>query len=138
MSTAANKQLLQHIYAELSQGNSRPLVDSMADEVCWTVAGSTTWSGTYRGKQAVIEQLLTPLRRRFGQPYRATAQRIIAEGDEVVVEARGEVITKEGVPYNNSYCFIYRLAEGKVRELTEYCDTELVSSALGIRDQALA
>jgi len=134
MSAVENKQLLQAIFAELSKGNSRPLVESMADEVCWTVAGSTPWSGTYRGKPAVLKELLGPLSRRFAQPYRATADRFIAEGDAVTVEARGEATTKDGLAYNNRYCFIYRFADGKLREITEYCDTALIEAALGSRD----
>ncbi len=136
MSAADNKQLLQAIFAELSKGNSRPLVESMADEVCWTVAGSTAWSGTYRGKPAVLQELLIPLGRRFAQPYRATAERFIAEGDTVAVEARGEATTRTGIAYNNRYCFLYRLADGKLREITEYCDTALIEAALGSRDHA--
>ena len=133
MSAVENKQLLQAIFAELSKGNSRPLVESMADEVCWTVAGSTAWSGTYRGKPAVLHELLIPLGRRFAQPYRATADRFIAEGDTVAIEARGEATTRTGIAYNNRYCFLYRLADGKVREITEYCDTALVAAVLGDR-----
>lgn len=138
MSTEQNRQLLQHIHAQLAQGDSRPLVESLADEVSWTVMGSSSWSGTYRGKQAVLGELLAPLGRRFAGQYRSTAQSFIAEGDCVVVEARGEVITKAGLPYRNRYCFIYRLAEGQVRELTEYCDTALLDTVLGQRDQTPA
>jgi len=136
MSAVENKQLLQAIFAELSKGNSRPLVESMADEVCWTVAGSTAWSGTYRGKPAVLQELLIPLGRRFAQPYRATAEWFIAEGDTVAVEARGEATTRAGLAYNNHYCFLYRLADGKLWEITEYCDTALIEAALGRREQA--
>jgi enamine deaminase RidA (YjgF/YER057c/UK114 family) len=71
------------------------------------------------------------LRSKFAVPYKATALRIIAEGDHVVVEGRGCVTTKAGLPYNNSYCWIYRIAEGKIKEITEYLDTELVTAALG-------
>jgi ketosteroid isomerase-like protein len=59
------------------------------------------------------------------------AHRFIAEGDHVVVEARGSNVTKAGVPYNNTYCFVFRLAGGKLAELTEYMDTELVTAVLG-------
>jgi len=138
MNASENKQLLQTIYAELSQGNSAPLVESMAEDVRWTITGNTAWSGTYQGKQAVLGELLGPLRARFAGRYRATAQRFIAEGDQVVVEVQGQVTTKTGLPYNNRYCFIYRLVDGKVLELTEYLDTELVTAALGMRDQAPA
>ena len=136
MSAVENKQLLQVIFAELAKGNSRPLVESMADEVCWTVAGSTAWAGTYRGKPSVLQEVLIPLGRRFAQPYRATAERFIAEGDTVAVEARGEATTRAGLAYNNHYCFLYRLAGGKLREITEYCDTALIEAALGSREQA--
>lgn len=44
MSTAGNKQLLEHIFSELAKGNAMPLVESMADDFNWTVTGSTKWS----------------------------------------------------------------------------------------------
>ncbi|WP_394850226.1 nuclear transport factor 2 family protein [Pendulispora brunnea] len=131
MESNENKRLLQHVYAELAKGNSRPLVESLADDVRWTVPGTTKWSKTYVGKESVLRDLLAPLRAKFATPYKATATRFIAEGDCVVVEARGDVMTKSNMPYNNAYCFVYRFAEGKVRELVEYADTELVTSALG-------
>jgi ketosteroid isomerase-like protein len=56
---------------------------------------------------------------------------VIADGDVVVVEARGQVTTKSGRPYNQSYCYVFELADGRVRALTEYIDTELVSQVLG-------
>ena len=36
----------------------------------------------------------------------------------------------KGLLYNNTYCFVFRISEGKVKELTEYMDTELVTAAL--------
>jgi len=131
MATPENKQLVEHIFAELAQGNSRPLVESMSDDFCWTVTGSNQWSGTYRGKRAVLDELLAQLTSRIEGRVKTVAHRFIAEGDFVVVEARGNNTTKRGVPYNNAYCFVIRLADGKLREITEYMDTELVTSALG-------
>jgi len=130
MSAAENKQLLQHIFDELAQGNSRPLVESMADDFCWTVTGSTRWSKTYEGKQAVIGELFGTLRSRMADRIRTKAERFIAEDDLVVIEARGNNTTKSGKPYNNTYCFVFRLANGKLQEVTEYMDTLLVATAL--------
>jgi ketosteroid isomerase-like protein len=126
-----NKHMMQHIYSELSTGNSRPLVDSFADDVCWTIQGTNSWAKTYQGKQSVLTDLLGPLRERFAGRYTAVGKRFIAEDDLVVVEARGNVITRTGMPYNNSYCFIYRIEGGMIKEITEYLDTELVTAALG-------
>jgi uncharacterized protein len=130
MGAAENKQLMQEIFAELSKGNSRPFVESMHDDFRWTVTGNTKWSRTYDGKRAVLTDLFGALRSRIGDNIITTAHRFIAEGDMVVVEARGSNTTLEGRPYNNAYCFVFRIAEGKLREVTEYLDTELVTSAL--------
>ncbi|WP_372524253.1 nuclear transport factor 2 family protein [Piscinibacter sp.] len=129
--SADNKQLMRDIFAELAKGNGKPFVDSMADDFSWTIAGTSPWSRTWRGKQSVMDELMRPLFARFADTYTNQAQRFIAEGEYVVVECRGKVMTKSGKPYNNSYCYICRLADGKLRDLTEYMDTELASAALG-------
>lgn len=131
MTAIENKQFIQNIFAELAQGNSRPLVEAMADDFRWTVTGNTKWSRTYEGKQTVLKELLTPLRAMIADRIRTVPQRVFADGDHVIVEARGNNTTKTGKPYNNTYCFIIRLAEGKIREITEYLDTELVTAVLG-------
>jgi ketosteroid isomerase-like protein len=73
---------------------------------------------------------MRPLFRQFADQYSARATRIVADDDVVVVEARGRVTTKTGKPYDQTYCYVLRLAEGHVRELTEYLDTELVNRVL--------
>src|SRR5881394_127601 len=103
-----NKQLIARVFEEMAAGNSRPFVELLADDVVWNVMGQTKWSGAYRGKSAVLTDLLGQLRARLADRYRATAQRIIAEGPYVVVQARGEATTTAGMPYNNEYCFVYR------------------------------
>jgi uncharacterized protein len=133
MGAKENKQLMQHAFAEMAKGNNKPFVESWADDFCWTVIGTTSWSGTYRGKHAVLEDLMGPLFANFAGRYTNTAQRFIAEDDYVVVECRGQVTTKAGKPYNNTYCYVCRFADGKLRELTDYLDTQLVASALGER-----
>jgi len=130
MGAVENKQLLQHIFEELSKGNSEPLVASMAEDFRWTVAGTTEWSKTYEGKQAVLTELFGPLRARIAGRIKTIAHRFIAEGDFVVVEARGNNTTRSGVPYNNTYCFVFRVSDSRLKEVTEYMDTVLVNSAL--------
>src|SRR5215472_1175218 len=131
MSSSTNKQLIQDIFAALAEGNSRPLVDSMAEDFCWTVTGTTKWSKTYAGKQAVLTELFGTLRSRIAGHIRTIADRVIAEDDYAVVEARGHNTTIAGKPYNNRYCFVFRLSGGKLKEVTECLDTELVTATLG-------
>ena len=130
MSAAENKRLMQEIFAGLAKGDGRPFRDSLAENFRWTLTGTTKWSKTYEGKRAVIDELLRPLFAQFSDRYTNTAHRFVAEGDCVVIECQGRVTTKSGKPYHNSYCWICRIADGKLQELTEYMDTALVATAL--------
>jgi hypothetical protein len=136
MTTEANKQAISAIMDALSCGETRPFADAMADDFVWRITGTTAWSGEYIGKAEVRGRLMKSLFAQFATPYRNTAQRILADGDFVVVECRGEVTTKSGKPYNNSYCYVIRMDGGKMQELTEYCDTALVNEALDPPDWA--
>jgi uncharacterized protein len=132
MNTTANKQLLQDIYAQISKGNLQPLLDSMADDIQWTIIGSTAVSGTSRGKQEVIDKLLKPVRARLADgPIVFQPERFIAEGEYVVMQAKGRATALSGKPYNNTYCIVCRIVDGKVKEMVDYVDTELITSALG-------
>ena len=131
MEAARNKELLQRIFADLAKGDGRLFIDSMTEEFRWTITGTTKWSRTYDGKDAVIGELLAPLRARIADRIRTVGHHFVAEGDHVVVEARGNNLTTAGKRYDNSYCYVFRLEGGKLAALTEYLDTELVTAALG-------
>ncbi|TAM45625.1 MAG: nuclear transport factor 2 family protein [Burkholderiaceae bacterium] len=130
MGTTENKSLPQHVFAETAKGNGRPFVEALAEDVSWTIIGSTPWSKTYRGKPAVLRELLGPLNAQLAGKNTITAHRFIAEGDQVVVEGRGHNTTNAGKQYNNRYCWVFRIAQGRVVELIEYTDTSLIESAL--------
>jgi hypothetical protein len=55
VSAVDNKQLMQEIFAGLSKGDGKLFRDSLAEDVRWTLMGTTKWSGTYEGKRAVID-----------------------------------------------------------------------------------
>ncbi|HET7203400.1 MAG TPA: nuclear transport factor 2 family protein [Steroidobacteraceae bacterium] len=125
-----NKAILAAIFTETARGNGRPFVEALADDVCWTIIGSTPWSRTYVGKPAVINELLRPLGRQLGGASIIKAIHFVAEGDDVVVQATGHNTTVSGKRYENSYCWVIRMRDGKMSELTEYVDTQLIASAL--------
>jgi uncharacterized protein len=77
-----------------------------------------------------MNELMRPLFAQFATKYTNTATRFIGEGDWVAVECRGHVTTKQGKPYDNRYCWICRVEGGKLREVVEYPDTQLVATAL--------
>ncbi len=131
MSATENKEIIRNMFAELSKGNGQAFLDKMADNVRFTIIGSTKFSGTFNGKQEFVEKVLRPLSAELDGGLTITPDNFIAEGDYVAMQARGNSRTKAGGTYNNTYCQIFRLANGKVQEVTEYLDTELVTRAFG-------
>jgi ketosteroid isomerase-like protein len=131
MSAAENKELIRNMFAELAKGNGQAFLDAMADNVRFTIIGTTKYSGTCNGKQEILNKVLMPLSAQLEGGLTITPDNFIAEGDYVAMQARGNSRTKSGGTYNNTYCQVFRLANGKVQEITEYLDTELVTRAFG-------
>ena len=131
MGAAENKQLIRDMFAELSKGNAQAFLGNMADNVRFTIIGTTKFSGTFNGKPELVNKVLTPLTSQLEGGLTITVDNLIAEGDYVVMQGRGKSTTKAGKSYNNTYCQVFRIANGKVQEITEYLDTELVTTAFG-------
>ena len=90
--------------------------------------GTGQLSKTFKGKSSVLNELWAAVKTTLTPPFEVDAHRFIAEGDYVVIEASGRNNTPDGKPYNNKYCWVCRFAEGKLQELHEYMDTELVTA----------
>jgi ketosteroid isomerase-like protein len=131
MSAAENKQIITNMFAELAKGNGAAFLDTMADNIKYTLQGKTKFSGTMNGKQEVMAKLLGPLGAALEGGIALTPYNFIAEGDYVVMLANGKATTKSGKPYNNSYCHVFRIVGGKVTEINEYLDTAMVDDAFG-------
>jgi uncharacterized protein len=137
MSASANKKLMQEIFA--ASGSTDPavrdralFVASLAEDATWTVTGQYSWSRTFTGKQSIMNDLHAHVRSLLVERVRTIAHRFIADGDHVVVEAKGSNVTVAGPRYDNDYCLVFRIEDGRIREIREYCDSVLTEKALGI------
>jgi uncharacterized protein len=132
MGAAENKQLIRSMWEEAARGNVEPFMNAFSDDVHYTIIGTTKFSGTFNGKQDLMNRAFMPLMSQLESPGSMTTDNLIAEGDYVVQQGRGVGRrAKSGESYNNTYCFVYKLAASKIVEVTEYCDTELVTRAFG-------
>ena len=131
MSAEANKKLVQQVYADSANRSGTTFVDNLADDASWVVTGQYSWSHEFRGRAAILDGLLGHFRSFFAERPRTVAFNFIADGDYVAVEARGDNVTKAGLRYDNQYCMVWRIENGKIREIKEYCDSTLVERVLG-------
>lgn len=126
-----NKQVVIDFYEAGARGDMDTCFSLIADDITWTNIGSTKFSGTFTGKQALMEQLLGPLFGQLKAGIASTIEALIAEGDIVVALTKGQAETHDGTPYNNTYCQVIRIADGKIAEVNEYMDTALIDAVFG-------
>jgi uncharacterized protein len=131
MSAAANKKLVQQVYADSASRSGTTFADHLADDASWIVTGQYSWSHEFKGRDAIQNGLMGHFRSFFAERPRTVAFNFIADGDYVAVETRGDNVTKTGLRYDNQYCMIYRIEDGKIKQIKEYCDSTLVERVLG-------
>jgi uncharacterized protein len=131
VSVAENKRIVQSFYEAGNRGDFDACFALIAEDIVWTNIGTTKLSGTYRGKDQLMERLLGPLFGRLKQGIRTEVTSLIGEGDYVVARTRGFAETTDGHPYNNTYCQVIHLRDGQFVEVTEYFDTHLTGSIFG-------
>lgn len=130
MSENDNKACISGLFTARSQGDYDAFIRAMADDFVWRITGSSAWSGDYIGKAAVQKELLEPFHTQFAAPPSLILDRILADGDYVIVQCRGDAATLSGGRYANTYCLVIRMFNGKLQEMTEYMDTAMIDRIL--------
>ncbi len=128
--TEHNRRIINDMFTRWATGDVSAFWDALADDISLTTIGTTKYSGTFVGKEAVAASFRTFIDS-FDGPIVLTAETIIADGDVVAVQGRGRARTKDGQDYNNIYGIFFRLRDGKIVEYTEYFDTELTNTVFG-------
>jgi uncharacterized protein len=126
MNATENKKIIREAFDAWSAGDGRPFFKLVADDVRWTVIGSTPISRTYTSK-GDFRNALRAMSDHFASELKVVVRDVIADGDKVAVQFESHAAGKNGIAYDQTYCWVMRLAGGKVREVTAYLDTELLT-----------
>lgn len=131
MSTEANKQVIRDFFAKLTGGDMAGALALVHDDVAWTIIGDTPVSKTYRGHKGIEVDLMGEVAKVVDADAGLSIEIIemIAEGDKVVARAQGTITGNHG-PYNNTYCHVFTVRDGKIAEDMEYLDTALIERSL--------
>jgi ketosteroid isomerase-like protein len=132
MSSRQNLEIMREILAPLAEGEARPFLRALADDIVWNLAGAFPWAGSYRGKETLRTQLFGAVLGRLKQPYRLALKHLSGEGEFVTAVLHGVGnAALDGTPYLQQYCWVCRMADGKLQEVTEFADTHLVMNVVG-------
>ena len=130
----ANVALAESFYRALEVGDFDALAALHADDVVFNLLGSTPVSGRWEGKEECFGPLvadmvvgkLDPETIQFSKQWRI----MCADEERVVGLMKGGGMGKNGHDYQQTYCQIMTIKDGKIVELHELFDTALVELCL--------
>lgn len=125
------KTVLTKYVAAVEAGDADAIRASFADDATWTLAGELPISGTWSGREAIIEEFL-PTAMSHYEPgsVRLEITGMIAEGDNVALQWTSRARTLDAKPYENNCIGVFTVRDGKIRSVHEYMDTHYAYRAL--------
>jgi ketosteroid isomerase-like protein len=110
-----NAELTRRIFAAFDGGDPRTLVDGIAEDAVWRVAGSAPVSRTYRGRDEIFE-LFRLTRRLTSGTYRSRLLWTLADDEHAVAvyRATGE---REGRTLDIEQTLLVTLRDGRWAEI---------------------
>jgi ketosteroid isomerase-like protein len=80
--------------------------------------------------RALIAQFLASDMYRVFHDVRIDIRHIFADADTVIVEDTMHAIVPNGTAYDNDYCFVFELEDGRIKRVREYMDTQRLKEAI--------
>lgn len=130
MSTPA--AIVRSFYDALGRGDVAAVVSLLDAEIEWTEAERFPYySGTWRGPQAVIDNLLVPLSKDW-DGFSAKLNELITEGDRVVALGTYAGKSKKSArSFSAAFAHVWSVRGGKLARFNMHTDTAKVLEAIG-------
>jgi uncharacterized protein len=119
------RAVVERYVAALEAGDADAVRASFADDATWTIAaGSLPIAGTWRGRDAIIDDFLaTALSYYEAGSVRLEVTGIVADGDRVALQWTSRARTRSGRPYANDCIGVFTIRDGRIQSVREYMDT---------------
>lgn len=118
---------VREIFKGLENGDGAAFFDHVADNVDWIVEGTHPLAGHYLSKRAFIDGTFAKLAKVLPQGTELYVEHILVSGDWAVVELHSLATAKNGLRFDNRYCWVCRFSDGKIVEVRAYLDSALVA-----------
>ena len=127
--TEENRRIVLDAVDALNEGDGEGWLAAFHEDFEFTIPGNDSLSGTKKGKKA-FRELIENVAERLDVGITIKLTNVIASGEWVVTESLGHSVTKKGEDYNQTYCILFQVREGKIIKYVEYHDTALIRKVL--------
>lgn len=130
MGAEENRRTVAEALAAWADDDGEAFLALLGPDTPWTITGSSSVAGTYRGAAELHEAVLQHLRARLRTPLVPAVRSLVADGDQVVVRWDGRATALDGEPYENSYSWHLTMADGQITEVVAFLDTQALEALL--------
>lgn len=118
---------VRNIFEGLASGEGAAFFDHVADDVDWTVMGTHPLAGRYLSKQALVESTFAKLSQVLPQGVQLHVENVIVKDDQAVVELHSLATAKNGMRFDNRYCWVVYFRDSMIVRVRAYLDSALVA-----------
>jgi ketosteroid isomerase-like protein len=122
-----NKSYIQQIFSALASGDGKGFFDHVAEDADWIVEGTHPLAGHYRSKAEFLTHTFDKLRKVLPCGAELHVQHVIIADEWAVIELRSDATAKNGLRFDNRYCWVCRFAGDAIVEVRAYLDSALVA-----------
>lgn len=129
--TTAGQTLREYLDALVS-GDLERIAAFFAPQATWTIHGTLPLAGTYEGAAEIMNFLATAMSQLFAPgTQKFTFGDVLADGQTAILEWNVTgTAAATGLTYDNDYCAIFTIHDGRIHAVREYFDTDHVRRVL--------
>src|SRR6202023_4260690 len=118
---------VREIFKGLENGDGAAFFKQVADDVDWTVMGTHPLAGRYRSKKDFIAGTFAKLGQVLPPGAQLQVEHLIVKDDQAVVELHSLATAKNGLKFDNRYCWVCRFVNRTIVEVRAYLDSVMVA-----------
>jgi ketosteroid isomerase-like protein len=120
-------EYVSEIFKGLQEGDGAAFFNHVDDQVDWIVEGTHPLAGHYRSKAAFIEGTFAKLGKVLPKGAQLHVENILISGDDAVVELHSLATAKNGLRFDNRYCWVLHFEGNTIDVVRAYLDSAMVS-----------
>jgi uncharacterized protein len=124
---AVTAEYVRNVFRGLETGDGAAFFEHVADDVDWTVMGTHPLAGHYTSKAAFIAGTFDKLAGVLRDGAQLTVEDLLVNGDRAVVELRSGATAKNGMRFDNRYCWIVDFRGDVIVRVRAYLDSAMVA-----------
>ncbi|XVQ14948.1 nuclear transport factor 2 family protein [Spirillospora sp. CA-255316] len=124
----AHKEVVKTYFEAMGAGDVELFASTLTEDYRAVIAGFSKMSGTMDRDEVLAFVGDVPSMTKSGISFEIRC--LTAEEDRVACESQGSSVMANGVEYNNQYIHLFRFRDGRIRQVTEYMDTQLAEKVL--------